>query len=57
MFIKENFDKNDYLQKHLVAASQTIPMSAILQVKTSRNCNRILSSRRVFLSNNLHHFE
>ena len=57
MFVKENFDKNDYLQKYLVAASQTIPMSAILQVKSSRNCNRILSSRLVFLSNDLHHSE
>lgn len=37
MFIKENLDKNVNLQKHLVSASQTIPMSAILQVKTNRN--------------------
>ena len=45
MFIKENLDKNVNLQKYLVSASQTIPMSAILQVKTHRNYNPLFRSR------------
>lgn len=45
MFIKENLDKNVNLQKYLVSASQTIPMSAILQVKTNRNYHLLFQSR------------
>jgi hypothetical protein len=33
MFIKENFDANAYLQAHMTPSTQTIPMSAICQVR------------------------
>lgn len=33
MFIKENFDANVYLQAHMTPSTQTIPMSAICQVR------------------------
>lgn len=45
MFMKENLDENVNLRKYLVSASQTIPMSAILQVKTNRNYILLIRSR------------
>lgn len=34
MFVKENYDANSYIQAHVIPGTQTIPMSAIFQVRT-----------------------
>ena len=35
MFTRANFDSNLYLKEHYISATQTIPISAVLQVKKS----------------------